>query len=330
MENINRIDFAGKLLFVGGPPRSGTTFLAQSLNLHPRVVTVIDDHVFECWGLYNYRSRRGLVDVLRKCEIEVSPQEAQQMLWSHLIKHDYFKGLAKYSKQGTHQPSPPSMLPYKLTPFPVISQKQIYQAPVKGIVKDFLLSLKSPEITYVLPELAKLFPKSRFLLVYRPLCDIAESMYRKGNAVKRFPVFFRRWQEEVDKNGTLIPPPGIPQEWYHFWPVVSDFQRCVINAAAYMQALVKGIKSVSKERFFLYEHTFLLSQPEYVFAQMEKFLELKTFDFSEAKKRLETNESFLEPGLINEFVEIVTLLRLESMMADVRSIALCDQKQNTI
>jgi hypothetical protein len=35
------------IIFVDGPPRSGTTFAVKSLNLHPACVAAIDDHVFE-------------------------------------------------------------------------------------------------------------------------------------------------------------------------------------------------------------------------------------------------------------------------------------------
>jgi len=43
----------GKMILISGPPRSGTTFAIQSLNYHPDFIAAIDDHVYECWGLYN-------------------------------------------------------------------------------------------------------------------------------------------------------------------------------------------------------------------------------------------------------------------------------------
>lgn len=326
MPSLVSRDFFERLLFVGGPPRSGTTFLAQSLNLHPRVVTLIDDHVFECWGLYYYRLRCGLVDVLRKRE--VLPQEAQQMLWSHLVEKDCFKGLAKPSKLMGCLPSPPWS--DNGPPATMDSELQRFQVPVDRILANFLICLKSPEISHVLPQLAGLFPKARFILVYRPLSEIAESMYRKGNTVKRFPVFYRRWLQDVDENGKFIPPPGIPREWYHFWPEVSDFQRCVINAAAYLRALIFGVKRLSRQSFFLYEHTFLQYHPEKVFGQMAKFIDIEKAGFIEAVKRIQTTGSSLAPDLRNEFVEMVDLLGLELMMAELRSMALCDQRRCAI
>jgi len=35
------------IIFVGRPPRSGTTFAVKSLNLHPACLAAIDDHVYK-------------------------------------------------------------------------------------------------------------------------------------------------------------------------------------------------------------------------------------------------------------------------------------------
>ncbi|MBP1711743.1 MAG: hypothetical protein H6Q49_1945 [Deltaproteobacteria bacterium] len=37
----------GHIIFVAGPPCSGTAFAVKSLNLHPACLAAIDDHVYE-------------------------------------------------------------------------------------------------------------------------------------------------------------------------------------------------------------------------------------------------------------------------------------------
>ena len=78
-------DILNRLIFIGGSPRSGTTFAAQSLNHHPNIMTAIDDHVFECWRLFYYRTRVGLIQQIRDSRQSLSRQDIQTILYNYLI-----------------------------------------------------------------------------------------------------------------------------------------------------------------------------------------------------------------------------------------------------
>jgi hypothetical protein len=93
---MKEIEILDRTIFVGGPPRSGTTFAAKSLNLHPGIVTAIDDHVYECWGLYYYRDRVGLVQKLRTGTL--STEEVKNTLKNHLFENDRLIGAAPSTK----------------------------------------------------------------------------------------------------------------------------------------------------------------------------------------------------------------------------------------
>ena len=93
---MNATKILDKIIFVGGPPRSGTTYAVKSLNLHPAFVAAIDDHVYECWGLYYNRDRTGLVQELRSRQL--IPEEAQRILKEHLIVDDQLIGVASSEK----------------------------------------------------------------------------------------------------------------------------------------------------------------------------------------------------------------------------------------
>ncbi len=77
-------DILKRLILIGGPPRSGTTFAARSLNFHPQIMTAIDDLVYESWCLYYYRTRTGLVQMLRNGAC--GAVEIQQVLKEHLVR----------------------------------------------------------------------------------------------------------------------------------------------------------------------------------------------------------------------------------------------------
>jgi len=89
---MNETRILEQIIFVGGPPRSGTTFVAKSINLHPGFVCAIDDHVYECWGLYYNRDRTGLVQDLRSRQINA--EEAREILIKHLFADGQLIGAA--------------------------------------------------------------------------------------------------------------------------------------------------------------------------------------------------------------------------------------------
>jgi hypothetical protein len=140
------------------------------------------------------------------------------------------------------------------------------------------LCLKSPEISFVLPELAEAFPRCRFILAYRPVLEIAESMYRKGNEWAT-PSYHRRWTGEIDESGDLVAPPGVPGEWHGLWRTVSDFQRCVLYAASFVRAIALGMLQVSPDRIRVYDHSDLRARPSVLVTLLANFLDVEYSGF---------------------------------------------------
>jgi hypothetical protein len=176
--------------------------------------------------------------------------------------------------------------------------------------KNWYLCLKSPEISHVLPQLADCFPETKFVLVYRPIIETAESMYRIGNLVKIFPVFHSRWKQEIKETGELIPPPGIPEEWFELWNSVSDFQRCILNTASYIRSLIEGLKKLSWKRFFLYNHNDLSPNPEKIFSDLAAFLGVAAEGFSPALKNIRVNNTDTPETLKKEFRQLEKKLNI--------------------
>jgi hypothetical protein len=320
------IEILDRTIFVGGPPRSGTTFAAKSLNLHPAIVTAIDDHVYECWGLYYYRDRVGLVQDLRTRQL--TPEEVKESLKNHLIVENRLIGAAPSVKTaGCPQVAKiESLFPGSVRS---VLDKDLgrYTIPLEQFSNDWRLCLKSPEISFVLPQLASHFPASRFVLVYRPISEIAESMYRIGNMVKRFPVFHKRWFEEMNESGELIPPPGVPAEWNNHWQKASDFQRCVIYAAAYIHGMLEGVGHLSLDRYLIYNHAHLRNSPDKIHQRLADFLKIDASGFKPAVTQLKTGLPSIHPKLTEEYLEIEAELTLKMMMNQIETLATDEGKK---
>jgi hypothetical protein len=307
-----------RIIFVGGPPRSGTTFAAKSLNLHPSVMAAIDDHVYECWGLYYYRDRVGLVQELRTRQI--SPVEVKNNLRNHLFRDNRLIGAAPSAKTTgcpeisiIDSPYPGSVRSLK------DSNLVRYSFPLDQFSNEWYLCLKSPEISYVLPQLADHFPTAKFVLVYRPIIEIAESMYRLGDRVKRFPVFHERWKQEKGENGELLPPPGVPTEWYALWQKATDFQRCVIYTASYIQAIVDGTSVLPPHRFLVYNHAQLRNQPENIFKKLAQFLDIEVSGFQPALPHLQIHTPPIPLHLEEELKEVAEKLELNRLVQKIEA-----------
>ncbi len=305
-----------RLILIGGPPRSGTTFAAGSLNSHPRIVTAIDDHVYECWALYYYRTRVGLVQDIRAQSPGINRESVKRRLREHLVSGDGFTGIAPSVKTGGCPSAPLPVRPG------VEAGRADYNLnrcsfPLGRFGEEWRLCLKSPEISYVLPQLAALLPGAKFVLVYRPIVEIAESMYRKGLTVKKVSVFHKRWEGERDETGELVPPPGVPGEWSHLWPGVSDFQRCVINAAAYLRALVEGVKQLPAGRVFVYNHAHMRECPAEVFGGLASFLGVEESGFRSAVETLKVKAPEISLELIDSLKEMEDVLSLNELIKEV-------------
>ncbi|MCU0285877.1 MAG: sulfotransferase [Acidobacteria bacterium] len=316
---MKEIEILDRTIFIGGPPRGGTTFAAKSLNIHPGIVAAIDDHVYECWGLYYYRNRIGLVQDLRTRQ--VSTEEVKESLKKHLIVGNRLIGAA---------PSPKilgcSQLEKIESPYPNSIRSVLdnnlgrHAVPLDQFSDAWRLCLKSPEISFVLPQLASHFQSSKFVLVYRPINEIAESMYRLGSTVKRFPIFYKRWLEEKDELGNLIPPPGVPNEWNNLWQKVSDFQRCVIYAASYIRGIIDGVNRISTGRFLIYNHAQLRNSPQAIYERLANFLNVDASGFHPAVTELKTNSPIIEKKLAKEYDKISGKLGIKTLMAKIEAL----------
>jgi hypothetical protein len=309
-----------RIIFVGGPPRSGTTFAAKSLNMHPAFVAAIDDHVYECWGLYYNRDRVGLVQELRSRQL--GPDEAQKALQGHLFAEGRLLGAAPSDKtagypRATNSPA--------LFPGAVRSLKDRdlvrHEVPLAQFSRAWRLCLKSPEISFVLPQLARLFPEAKFVLVCRPLTEIAESMFRLGNRVRRFPVFQARWLGEKGDRGESLPPPGVPAEWNRLWQGASGFQRCVIYAASYLRALLEGMEALVPGRCFVYNHARLRNSPGPVFRGLARFLAVEATGFQAAGEQIQADLPPLQPELFEEYTALEMELGLQPLQQRFESLA---------
>jgi len=300
-----------RLLLVGGPPRSGTTFAARALNSHPRIVTAIDDHVCECWALYHYPTRQGLVQDLRSGSL--TKAEATRRLRLHLFDGDRFSGAAP-SVESREFPLSMAIQPLAAsTPGPK-SKIARHAFPLDRFGPDWFCCLKSPEISFVLPQLAGILDTARFILVYRPVIEIAESMFRKGMTVRASPVFHRRWKGERTDDGRLIPPPGVPQEWAALWQAVTDFQRCVVYAASYVKAMSEGMGLLPGNRFFLYDHDRMRAHGDGVFRALASFLGVAASGFEAAGKEIKREAPVIPAELRAEYEEMAAALALEKLL----------------
>ncbi len=306
-----------RLLLVGGPPRSGTTFIARALNAHPRIVTAVDDHVHECWALYHYPTRRGLVHDLRHGCLERT--EAVVRLRDHLFAGGHFAGVAPSAQtEGSPLAGPPEP-PALAAPG---SRTAVRHAlALERFAADWYLCLKSPEISFVLPRLTELLPQARFVLVFRPVSEIAESMFRKGLTVRKIPVFQRRWEGERLDDGRLIPPPGVPEKWQTLWGEVTAFQRCVIYAASYLQAVIGGCAALSSERYFIYDHARLRARSEPILRGLASFLGVDDSGFRAAAAGIRSEVPALTGELSEEYERMRNKLELEALVLEASALA---------
>ncbi len=324
-----------KLILAGGPPRSGTTLLARLLNSHPEIVTVIDNSVYENWSLYYYQSRIGLVQQLRSGEM--SPDEIKQYLLKHIIKDNHVWGAAPSPKISHYPTVAPPVRPYsntakhsladriKLVPGkiarglssiqnPFIKQKSLtrHRIPLEFFAKDIHLCLKSPEIVFALSRLSAALPGAKFLLVHRPVIEIAESMYRKGFEWQ-LASYHKRWNLEKNKNCELLAPPGVPDEWHPLWKTVTDFQRCVIYAASYFRAMVLEIPHAPPKNIFVYNHKRLCADPSATLVYIAKFLDVDSDGFQHAIKTVRYTPPVIANELKDEYYKIAPQLGLDNL-----------------
>ncbi len=313
-------DIFSKTFFIGGPPRSGTTFIASFLNKHSSVFTAIDDHVCECWDLYYYRTRVGLLREIR--EGRVDSQRFHQILTNRLLEGDALKGIAPSPKVAQMAFEPPPQRPGEPT-IDADLKLQRHRVPLESLPQGFKLCLKSPEISFFLQDLEEIFPEVGFILVYRPLVEIAESMYRKGHTVKKVAVFHREWREETTLDGKSIPPPGVAAQWNHLWGEATDFQRCVIYAASHLKALLTGITAIKAKKTFVYNHADLRRQPRDILRGMALFMNIDPAGFQDPAGILNTEEPHIPLELKREMVDLekeLDLCRLELEMKNLHSL----------
>lgn len=299
------------MILIGGAPRSGTTFAAGSLNSHPRIVTAVDDRVYECWALYYYRDRAGLVQEMRSRRL--SREEVENKLKAHLFPGGILQGAAPSAKTLTCPPAPHPVPPHTGEPVPSDIELGRCSLPLERFEDDWFLCLKSPEISYVLPQLAESLPEAKFILIYRPIIEIAESMYRMALTVKKVAIFHRRWLLETDAHGQLIPPPGIPEEWFGLWRTTSDFGRCVVSAVSYLRAGIEGAAQIPPGRVLFYDHAQLRREPDRVFEKLAGFLKVEADGFKEALGGLRRTAPEIGPDLQKEYAQMAALLNLQEL-----------------
>jgi hypothetical protein len=326
-----------RLIVVGGPPRSGTTLMASILNRHSQCVTAIDNTVYESWSLYYYRLRTGLVQELRTKSM--SPKQVQGYLLERLVRNGSLCGAAASKKLVSYPlaeapvfPSPEEFSQKTSEPMrqPSVRQRRWTRLwgtyirkrrakktrlvrhciPLELFNQTYYLCLKSPEISFALPQLAESLPGAKFVIVYRPLIEIAESMYRKGLEWSP-PSYHRRWAQELDGHGRLAPPPGVPGEWDQLWRTVSDFQRCVLYAASYLRALALSLPKIPSTAVFVYDHQDLRKNPPLALRVLAGFLGIAD-DFRESIETVQGEVPTIPLDFMKEYRAIESQIGGES------------------
>jgi hypothetical protein len=322
---MERYTLFSKLVLIGGPPRSGTTLLAKLLNAHPEIVLAVDNSMYECWGLYYYRQRTGLVHELRTREVPT--EEAQRILWEHLVKRGQLWGVADSPPLSAYPRVPAPVRPrgvrknlLRRVKLSSTKSKLVRRRIPLEALRSRYLALKSPEIVFVLPQLAQAFPKAKFVLVYRPLLEVAESMWRKGHEWKQAS-YHKRWRQEVDRSGNPLVPPGVAEEWHPLWERTSDFQRCILYATSYLRALVIGVQRLSPGRFFLYDHALLRGSPSQVLAPLAAFLDLPLSGFEAGNRMVSSQSASIPSRFQREFDGFQAQLNTQEWMAHARRLS---------
>lgn len=299
------------LVLAGGPPRSGTTLLARMLSVHPQLALRGDNPTFESWSLYRYADYSGLVDELRNAR--VNTRTAARWLFQDIVQD---------GRIGNIAPSPflsSNTLAVGASPLHGMPR---FQLPLAAFGPDFRLCLKSPEISFILPELGSAFPQARFVLVYRPVIETAESMYRKGHQWAN--AYHRRWNTERDAAGSRIPPVDTPDDLAVHWNEATDFQRCAIRATAFLRAMVEGARLLPEDRVHVYYHPDLRREPTRALTALAGFLGVSAAGFSIAERLVKPDEPNLPENLLREFEDIATILRLEPTLRTARQLSARD------
>ncbi|MBP7865990.1 MAG: sulfotransferase [Acidobacteria bacterium] len=255
-------------MLITGPPRSGTTFLTRSLGEQPTLRALIDDAVYERWSLYYYPTRTGLAADLRRGAIEA--EDARDCLMADLVSGDTLRGVAASPHTAGYPRSSPPRRPDG-TADPRDARLDRRDIPLAEIPWGTRFILKSPELSFVMPAMADALPGVRWIAVVRPLEEIAESMYRKGNSVQR-PVFHRRWASERDAEGRPAPFPGIPDAWADRWRSGAPADWCALAAAAYVRALADTLPGLPAGTWHLHDHARLRREPSSTLGALAAFL----------------------------------------------------------
>ncbi len=304
-----------RILFLGGPPRSGTTILSRVLNRHTQIMAIIDDHVFESWTLYNYRDHSGLVSQI--LDGTVSSRQAKTLIWKRIKQDRWITGAAASEKPRGCPPAPPARR--HCGPLLPVERGTIrYKYPLNQIKNIRYLSLKSPEISLVLADMASLFPHAKFILSYRSPETVAVSMFRKAMEVTQVPVFWKRWEQNLDKNGKLIPPAAVPPRWEKVWQTATPFQKCLLCAYGYMFHLKEGMKQIPSARFFLFHHAELVGNPDQVLHAWADFLGLEADGFPDINSMLHDSRHSLKKELAKEKSDLESKIRPEQIWTEVK------------
>jgi len=293
--------------------------MARALNEHPNLVTAIDDHVYECWALYYYPGRTGLVHELRTGEM--TSNAVIQKLSRHLFERDILVGAAESAKTGGLNLTPPH---YRTDGSRTVQDEKLkrFDLPLALFPPKGRICLKSPELVFVLPQLSKLLPETKFILVYRPILEIAESMFRKGNIKKKAPRFHKRWEREKDNAGLLIPPPSLPLDWQEHWQEATGFQRCLLNAAGYLKAMESSLDIIPGQQVFIYNHARLRENPARTFKHLTRFLGIKHGGFSKVLPLIRQKKLHLEDQLVREYQDIQEKTKMTSIIENLENTAI--------
>jgi hypothetical protein len=194
--------------------------------------------------------------------------------------------------RGTGEPNTPPAPPP--APRPLVR----HRVPLSVFEQGARLCLKSPEITFVLPEMAALFPSARFVLVYRSVSEIAESMLRKA---EEWRAYAWRWARDRDAQGNAILPPGVPDAWYDVWQGATDFQRCAIYATSYLRAMVEDAPKLTPGRVLVYDHSELRRDPHRVLDLIARCLQVDPAGFAPAASMIRDHVPALRPDLRAEY-----------------------------
>jgi hypothetical protein len=307
---MDELSIFDHLILAGGPPRSGTTLLAQLLSVHPQLALAGDNRAYESWGLFRYANYSGLVEELRSGRLR--DEEARRYLYRHISREGWVNRVV---------PSPFLADNQRAVPDPPVNGVARFKLPVEDFGPNLKLCLKSPEISFVLPQLATLFPSARFVLVYRPVIEIAESMYRKG--IEWPNAYHRRWNSERDASGNLIVPVNTPADLAPLWDQVTNFQRCVIRATAFLRAMLEGAEALSADRVYIYYHPRLRERPSQVLSDLAAFLGISPDGFGFSERLIRADRPNLPAEQIREFEEVSTLLGLDRCMALAEALGNC-------